>query len=51
TDTVYNIEGMTFGPRLDDGRHSLVIVSDDNFALFSPDQTQFFVLAVDIERH
>ena len=50
TDTVYNIEGMTFGPPLPDGRHSLVIVSDDNFALFSPDPTQFFVLAVDIER-
>ncbi len=51
TDTVYNIEGMTFGPRLHDGRRSLAIVSDDNFALFSPDQTQFFLLALDIERH
>jgi len=43
-----NIEGMTFGPRLPDGRHSLVIVSDNNF---SDDQfTQFVVLALDIER-
>ncbi|MDH3755771.1 MAG: esterase-like activity of phytase family protein [Acidimicrobiia bacterium] len=42
-----NIEGMTFGPRLPDGRQSLVIVSDNNF---SPGQfTQFIVLALDIE--
>ncbi len=42
-----NIEGMTFGPSLPDGRHTLVIVSDNNF---SPGQfTQFIVLAVDIE--
>ena len=43
-----NIEGMTFGPRLADGRRSLVIVSDNNF---SPNQfTQFVVLALDIDR-
>ncbi len=42
-----NIEGMTFGPILPDGRQSLVIVSDSNF---SPGQfTQFIVLAIDIE--
>lgn len=42
-----NIEGMTFGPALPDGRQSLVIVSDNNF---SPGQfTQFIVLALDIE--
>ena len=42
-----NIEGMTFGPTLSDGRHTLVIVSDNNF---SPGQfTQFVVLALDIE--
>ena len=41
-----NIEGMTFGPVLPDGRQSLVIVSDNNF---SPIQfTQFIVLALDI---
>ncbi|MGW8225578.1 MAG: esterase-like activity of phytase family protein, partial [Anaerolineales bacterium] len=41
-----NIEGMTFGPTLPDGRQSLVIVSDNNFA---PGQfTQFIVLALDI---
>jgi len=43
-----NIEGMTFGPRLDDGRRTLVIVSDNNF---NPGQfTQFIVLALDIKR-
>ncbi|MGI9645855.1 MAG: esterase-like activity of phytase family protein [Ilumatobacteraceae bacterium] len=42
-----NIEGMTFGPRLADGRQTLVIVSDNNF---SPGQfTQFIALALDIE--
>ena len=41
-----NIEGMTFGPTLPDGRQALVIVSDNNF---SPGQfTQFIVLALDI---
>ena len=43
-----NIEGMTFGPRLDDGRRSLVIVSDNNFS--AGQFTQFIVLALDIER-
>lgn len=42
-----NIEGMTFGPDLPDGRRTIVIVSDNNF---SPGQfTQFIVLAADIE--
>lgn len=42
-----NIEGMTFGPELPDGRQTVVIVSDNNF---SPAQfTQFIVLALDIE--
>ncbi len=43
-----NIEGMTFGPPLPDGRKSLVIVSDNNF---SPNRfTQFIALALDIQR-
>ncbi len=42
-----NIEGMTFGPTLPDGRLTLVVVSDNNF---NPGQfTQFIVLALDIE--
>jgi hypothetical protein len=42
-----NIEGMTFGPTLPDGRQTLVIVSDNNFA--ATQFTQFIVLALDIE--
>jgi 3-phytase len=39
-----NVEGMTFGPALPDGRRSLVLVSDNNFspAAF----TQFLLFAV-----
>jgi hypothetical protein len=41
-----NIEGMTFGPPLPDGRQLLIIVSDNNFA---PTQfTQFIALALEI---
>ena len=41
-----NIEGMTFGPALPDGRATLIIVSDNNF---NPGQfTQFIVLALNI---
>jgi hypothetical protein len=36
-----NFEGMTFGPRLPDGRASLLLVSDDNF---SPAQRTWFLL-------
>jgi hypothetical protein len=40
-----NVEGMAFGPDLPDGRRSLVLVSDNNFA---PAQfTQFLLFAVD----
>jgi hypothetical protein len=40
-----NIEGMTIGPKLPDGRSSLVLVSDNNF---SPVQfTQFLLFALD----
>jgi hypothetical protein len=42
-----NIEGMTFGPTLPDGRQSLVIVSDNNFG--AGQFTQFVLLALDIE--
>ena len=38
-----NIEGMTFGPRLADGRRSLILVSDNNF---NPLQlTQFLIFS------
>ncbi|MGL5872665.1 MAG: esterase-like activity of phytase family protein, partial [Xenococcaceae cyanobacterium] len=42
-----NIEGLTFGPTLPDGRQSLILVSDNNF---SDNQiTQFLGFAVDVK--
>ena len=45
--TVDNLEGMTFGPKLPDGRQTLIVVSDNNFS--STQVTQFIVLAIDFE--
>lgn len=43
-DPLDNIEGLTLGPRLPDGRQTVVLVSDDNF---SPREvTQFVVFAM-----
>jgi len=42
-----NIEGMTFGPALPDGRLPLILVSDNNFA--ATQTTQFIVLAVELD--
>ena len=43
--TLDNIEGMTLGPRLPDGRQSLLLVSDNNF---TPGQvSQFLAFALD----
>ena len=39
-----NVEGITFGPRLRDGRRSLVLVSDNNFA--AAQFTQFLLFAI-----
>jgi hypothetical protein len=39
-----NVEGMTFGPDLPDGRRSLIMVSDNNFAAMQ--FTQFLLFAV-----
>jgi hypothetical protein len=42
-----NLEGMTFGPELPDGRRSLILVSDNNF---NPLQvTQFLLFALTLE--
>ena len=41
-----NIEGMTFGPALPDGRLPLILVSDNNFA--ANQTTQFIALAVQL---
>ncbi len=39
-----NVEGITLGPKLSDGRQSVVLVTDDNF---SPTQmTQFYAFAL-----
>jgi hypothetical protein len=40
-----NIEGMTLGPKLPDGRQSLVLVSDNNFA--ASQFTQFLLFAIE----
>ncbi|MEL7038367.1 MAG: phytase, partial [Cyanobacteria bacterium J06592_8] len=42
-----NIEGMTFGPILPDGRQSLILVSDNNFN--DPQVTQFIGLALEFD--
>ncbi len=42
-----NIEGMTLGPTLSDGRRTLILVSDNNF--YSNQVTQFIVLALQLE--
>jgi 3-phytase len=42
--TVYNVEGMTWGPRLPTGERTLVLVSDDNFS--SDEVTQVIALAL-----
>lgn len=40
-----NVEGLTFGPRLADGRQSVVLVSDNNFA--ASQFSQFLLFALD----
>ena len=40
-----NIEGMVLGPELPDGRQSLILVSDNNFA--ATQFTQFLLFAID----
>lgn len=41
---VYNVEGICLGPRLPNGRQSLLLVSDDNF---NPrEKTQFFLFEI-----
>ncbi|MFC2037527.1 esterase-like activity of phytase family protein, partial [Chloroflexota bacterium] len=42
-----NVEGMTFGPKLADGRQTLILVSDNNFNPYQ--ETQFIALALEIE--
>lgn len=41
---IENFEGMTLGPKLSDGRKSLILVSDDNF--MRSQRTQFLLFAI-----
>ncbi|NJL44954.1 MAG: esterase-like activity of phytase family protein [Leptolyngbyaceae cyanobacterium SM2_3_12] len=41
-----NLEGITLGPVLEDGRQSLIVVSDNNFS--ETQTTQFIALALDL---
>ncbi len=40
-----NVEGMTFGPRVD-GKRTLILVSDDNFSAFGPQVNQFVAFKI-----
>ena len=42
SEPIDNVEGITLGPRLPDGRRAVVLVSDDNF---NPAQTTQFIAA------
>jgi myo-inositol-hexaphosphate 3-phosphohydrolase len=42
-----NIEGISFGPKLEDGRQSIILVSDNNFS--GTQFTQFLAFAIDLE--
>ncbi len=44
--TVDNIEGITFGPTLDDGHKTVVVISDNNFNTFYPQLNQLIVFKV-----
>lgn len=41
-----NIEGITFGPILDNGNQSLILVSDDNFQVYGKQLNQFILLEI-----
>ena len=43
--TLDNVEGMTFGPKVD-GQRTLVLVSDDNFSAFGPQVSQFLAFKI-----
>ncbi len=45
-----NIEGMSFGPVLPNGKQSLLLVSDDNFSSFGHQITQFILLEIEFKK-
>jgi len=46
---VDNIEGMSFGPALKNGKKSLILVSDNNFNSFASQINQFILMEIDIK--
>jgi len=44
--TIDNLEGISFGPNLEDGSKTLIVVSDNNFNTFFPQLNQFIVFRV-----
>ncbi len=45
-----NIEGMCFGPDIENGKKSLILVSDNNFNSFSKQLNQFILLELDFKK-
>ncbi|QOD60851.1 esterase-like activity of phytase family protein [Polaribacter haliotis] len=41
-----NIEGITFGSKLNNGNNSLILISDDNFQLYGKQLNQFILLEI-----
>jgi len=44
---VDNVEGIAFGPKLENGNRSLVLVADNNFSAFGPQLNQLILLEVE----
>ncbi|WP_025743500.1 esterase-like activity of phytase family protein [Aquimarina pacifica] len=44
--TIDNLEGITFGPTLEDGSRTIVVISDNNFNSFFPQYNQIIALKV-----
>lgn len=44
-----NIEGMCLGPKLENGRNSLLLVSDNNFNSFAKQINQFILMEIDFK--
>ncbi|MCM4154546.1 esterase-like activity of phytase family protein [Gramella sp. AN32] len=45
-----NIEGMTLGPKLENGQQSLILVSDNNFNSFVKQLNQFILLQIKFKK-
>jgi len=46
-----NIEGMCFGPQLENGKKTLMLVSDNNFNSFAEQINQFILMEIDIKNN